>query len=96
MKQFDMNKMIEKIVEILDYALDKSESDELLLRFEMEGANWVEDEEEDLAYQYPPQLSDPCLLAGGEFGTCDEIGYPELIDRFELEQLRDLLKGKSP
>ena len=89
-----MNNMIKRMVEILDYALDESESDELLLRFEMEGANWVEDDEEDPAYQYPPQLSDTCPLSGQEFGTCDELGYPEPIQRFELEQLRDLLKGK--
>lgn len=86
--------MIKRMVEILDYALDKSESDELLLRFEMEGANWEEDEEEDPAYQYPPQLTDICPLSRQEFGTCDELGYPEPISREDLEELRDLLKTR--
>lgn len=88
-----MNRMIERIVEMLDYALEDS-SDELLLRFEIEGSIWEEDEEEDPFFQYPPTLSDPCPLVGEEFSTDPDFGG-EYMDKIQLKELRDMLKAAT-
>ena len=84
--------LVRRLLEALEYVLDKDDSEELQIELTFHGANWQtdEDDEDDGLYEYPPTLSDTCPLTILEFSTTDALSR-ERFEKRDLEELRALL-----
>ena len=82
--------LVGRLLAMLDYVLDKDDSDELKLEITISGANWEEDEDGD----YPPQLTDACPLVIEESATDDEL-CSESFAKWELEEIRRRLSAND-
>jgi hypothetical protein len=84
--------LVRRLLDALEYVLDKDDSEELQIEITFHGANWETDDEDgdDGLYEYPPTLTDTCPLTILEFSTTDELSG-ERFEKRDLEELRALL-----
>ena len=89
----DHHGLVGRLLAMLDYVLDKDDSDELKLEITISGANWEEDEDDEIG-EYPPTLTDTVPLVIEESSTTDEL-CSESFDRYELEEVRRRLSAND-
>ncbi len=89
----DHHGLVGRLLKMLDYVLDKDDSEELKLEITISGANWETDEDDEIG-EYPPTLTDTVPLVIEESSTTDEL-CSETFDREELEDIRRRLSANT-